>query len=445
MNTSKLLKLCVGLLTTLFILLIIYSICSYFIKINNAKNVFDEIENDEASLSEYIVYGTHLNLKGSINLSNENIKNITLCLNTKGTDNAKEVKLNYNKTASGIEFYTSDLINEGIDLEDLKIDMYYIFVKVEYLDGTNKLYSIKNNTEYDDIEYYSITKNNKNNKMNIKFSVQNIEDRKINYMFIDVSGVKKLPKDVYDIVIDPGHGGGDTGAEYGGYREADLALKCAKQVKKELEDLGFKVKITRDGTEGDEYNTKTVYNEDGRVNVTGASRAKYVFSIHLNSIDKPNSQSGVEIYAPTRMNLSFAKSLAGNIVKYANTSYSDLDVIYKVDDGVYVRAFTEEGIKKSTNEAIKKGYEPYHITENTPYLYMLRETGGIATGAYVDGRRGGYGKNLYCNSNIGLEAYLIEMGYINNNTDLDNMLNNQEGYVKGIVTAIKEKILGDDD
>ena len=104
---------------------------------------------------------------------------------------------------------------------------------------------------------------------------------------------------------------------------------------------------------------------------------------------------------------------------------------------------TEKGIEDSAKEAKKNGYEPYSITEETPYLYMLRETGGIATGAYVDGRNKKYGKNLYKNSNIGIEAYLLELGYINNRTDLANILNNQQGYVDGIIKTVKEDILGE--
>jgi len=75
---------------------------------------------------------------------------------------------------------------------------------------------------------------------------------------------------------------------------------------------------------------------------------------------------------------------------------------------------------------------------------MLRETGGIATGAYVDGRNKSYGKNLYYNSNVGIEAYLLELGYINSKVDLQNIVTNQSGYVEGVVKAIKDKLLGED-
>jgi len=145
-----------------------------------------------------------------------------------------------------------------------------------------------------------------------------------------------------------------------------------------------------------------------------------------------------------RVNLELAKAFSDNIVECANTRYSTIDVPYKSEEkGVFVRKFQESDIIKAVQDAQKAGYEPYDIKEYTPYLYMLRETGGIATGAYMDGRNKEYGKNLYYDSNIGLEAYLIEIGYINNNIDLQNILTNQKGYVEGIVKSIKTEIFGD--
>ena len=71
---------------------------------------------------------------------------------------------------------------------------------------------------------------------------------------------------------------------------------------------------------------------------------------------------------------------------------------------------------------------------------MIRELGGIVTGAYVDGRNKTYGANEYYNSNIGIESYLIELGYINNTDDLNNMLTNKNLYVEAIKNTVKEYI-----
>lgn len=411
-------------------------------KEENVKDIFENVETTEAIVSEYIVYGTHLNIKGNINILSSDVKSVSLELRTLEEENTKTIELSYKTTKNGLEFSTSDLINEGIDLEYLPINTYYLLIKIGYANETYKYYALKNGTDYENkgIEYYTITRNGQNNKIDIKFANRYKEEQNIEYMYITINSTK-LPSDVYDIVIDPGHGGSDGGAESGRYKEADLTLKISKEITKELQKLGLKVKMTRDGTEGKDYTVYTVYDKNGRVNVVGDSKAKYVFSIHLNSVEQANSQSGVEIYAPTRTNLKFAKDFADNIVKYANTRYSKVDVNYRVQEGVFVRTLTQKSIKESAQTAKRRGYKPYDIKEDTPYLYMIRETGGIATGAYVDGRNPDYGTNLYCKSNIGVEAYLLELGYINNKIDLNNILNNQSGYVEGIVKTIKDNVL----
>ena len=72
---------------------------------------------------------------------------------------------------------------------------------------------------------------------------------------------------------------------------------------------------------------------------------------------------------------------------------------------------------------------------------MIRETGGIVTGAYIDGRNTKFGKNLYYNSNIGVESYILELGYIINKEDLKNILTKQNLYTDGICKAIEEYLI----
>lgn len=103
--------------------------------------------------------------------------------------------------------------------------------------------------------------------------------------------------------------------------------------------------------------------------------------------------------------------------------------------GVYVRNFTKQIIKEYENTANKKGYEPYNITLDTPYLYTIREVGGIATGAYVDGRNTSYSANKYYNSNKGIECYQLELGYIKN--DLEILKKEKEEITQAISESIK--------
>lgn len=398
--------------------------------------IFKEVENNvNANLTKYIIYGTHLNLEGEIQDNLSEVKSANLILmGISGRE--QKIPLQFEESRGKLIFTTSKLINTGINLEKIEIDKYYLVIEVQY-GNKKKTYSIQNQTRYEDATYYTMTKNHTNHKIEIQFDTYQTEAKRLAYMQIQVKK-EKLPKDVYDIVIDPGHGGSDNGAEYKGYAEANITLEYSKKLKKELEKLGLKVKMTRDGTEEKEnFGVKTVYDREGRVNVVGRSKAKYILSIHLNSIDEPNSENGVEIYVPPHTDLRLARMFAKNIVQYANTKYSTLEATYRKEDGIYARTFQDWEIEKSKQEARENGYQPYHITENTPYLYMLRETGGIATGAYIDGRNTEYGKNMYFDSQIGVEAYLLELGYINHDKELKKLLYEQEGYIMGITQTIK--------
>ena len=105
-------------------------------------------------------------------------------------------------------------------------------------------------------------------------------------------------------------------------------------------------------------------------------------------------------------------------------------------DGIYTRTFTESEIENSSKESEEKGRVPYGITTKSNYYYIIRETGGIVTGAYVDNRNEEIKANPYVKSNVGSETYLLELGYISNNKDLDNLLNNMDKYAEGIVKSI---------
>ena len=132
-------------------------------------------------------------------------------------------------------------------------------------------------------------------------------------------------------------------------------------------------------------------------------------------------------------------------VAFVMGSDSDLPVVEKgiktVQDfgvEVVVRVIsahrTPAAAEAFAKTAEDKGYEPYNITVDTPYLYTIRETGGIATNAYVDGRNTSYSANDYYDSNQGLECYQIELGYIKN--DLEIITNEKENYINAITDAI---------
>lgn len=387
--------------------------------------IIDVIERGQADVSRYIVYGTHLNIEGSIEITNPEIEDVEIVAK-KSSGEEITVDTTYEYESRNLSFSTLDKINTGLDLESLDVDNYYMLLKVTSSNGQVSYYSLSNDTEYTDpIEYYTLTRNNSNNRIDIRFLTQNSASA----MALSVSKVSKLPNDVYDVVIDPGHGGNDTGAISGTYQEYEIVLENGLELKKKLENLGLKVLITRDGTETDEYDTYNIYDEDGRVTMANESGAKILVSLHMNSNESDFVDGGVEVYAAPNLDLNLAKSFADNIVEEANTSYSEMETD-KEEDGVYVRTIEIQNRNSSTF----RGYNG--VFDSIPYLFIIREIGGISTGAYVNGSNPSYGENVYRNSNVGVEGYLIELGYMNVNSDLRNVLNNGDSYMQAITDSI---------
>jgi len=84
-------------------------------------------------------------------------------------------------------------------------------------------------------------------------------------------------REVKTIVIDPGHGGKDSGALGKNSQEKDIVLSIGKLVKKALEKEGFNVKMTRD---------KDVFIELGqRANLANQWDGDLFVSLHCNAID----------------------------------------------------------------------------------------------------------------------------------------------------------------
>lgn len=374
----------------------------------------------EAIIDNYYVYSTHFNMSGYLDNVTD-IKEIKLITYNNVENN---IDFNYELNEDKIVFNIADKINNGYIIDNLNVGNNYLLLKLIFSDDTFKYYNLKNNTNKDELTYYTLS--NKGNKIEIS------SDNSYNTLMFKVE--KDDFKNIYDITIDPGHGGNDPGACSKGNCEENIVLEISKMLRDELIKKGYKVNLTRESDEN-----IPSYNENekiGRAVIPQESNSKYVFSIHLNShVNK--KMHGVEILTPNNIDYTFASSLANNIVSEAGTNYS-INKGYKIQDGVYTRVFTSSDIQSHINEY---GNNAYNVSEGASYYYMIRETGGILTGAYVDDRNIEKGENPYYNSNKGIETYILELGYIINSTDIDNIINNKDKYVRGIVKSISENIM----
>ena len=337
----------------------------------------------------------------------------------------------YEFSENDLVFSSSEKINSGIILDKLENSKYYILLRLKVNNSVNpKYYSFSNGSDNEEFTYYSVTQDGNNKKAEILFLTKEFAENEYTVLTIEVSDAK-LPEDVYDVVIDAGHGGKDAGEKQGDITEADITLDYAKTLKTSLEAQGFKVKLTRDDNNTDSFTYNDMYDEDGRISLACSSKAKLMISLHLNN--GINDLNGFEIYAPCKSNLDFAEQMAKCIKNNTSINFSN-NKSFKEKEGVYLRNFTKNEIKASSDTSKSKGFEPYLITTDTPYLYTIREVGGVATGAYADGRNTAYSKNKYYDSNQGIECYQLELGYIK--TDLNTILNEKENYINAITEAV---------
>lgn len=395
--------------------------------------IFGELQEKNAQITEFYTYGTHFQISGIVDgISKDNFENAKLVLVDENSE--QEYAIQGSVEDNKLIFSSVGNINSGICLDDIKAGNYYLKLRLKLNNSTNpNYYTFTNNSSYPSIEYYTVSRESKNNKVQIGFSeYTTIDNIKLSCLKLNVEQ-SVLPDDVYDIVIDAGHGGKDTGVKAGGYEEKNITLDSSKILKQALEEKGFKVKLTRDDENTDTYTSTNMYDENGRIDIACSSKAKLMISLHVN--DGSSKLSGFEVYAPCKSDLSLARKIANTIVEQTSIDYSN-NSSFKETDGVYVKNYTKSLIKDMEETAKKKNFEMYNITEDTPYLYTIREVGGIATGAYVDGRNTAYGKNIYYDSNQGIECYQIEMGYID--TDLQKLVEEETEYVSAIADAIAE-------
>lgn len=124
----------------------------------------------------------------------------------------------------------------------------------------------------------------------------------------------RLPRregEIETIVIDPGHGGADTGAQgSGGSQEKNLTLIVARQLKRRLEArLPVRVVLTRDQDEELPL--------DSRSSIANQHKASLFVSIHLNSTPRGDAQ-GAETYF---LSLEASDELAAAAASAENSAF----------------------------------------------------------------------------------------------------------------------------
>ena len=136
------------------------------------------------------------------------------------------------------------------------------------------------------------------------------------------------------VVIDPGHGGHDTGTVgTEGTKEKDVALAISRKLRTILTEQGLEVTLTR---EGDRF----VRLED-RTRMANIARADLFISVHCNSLPQ-KSIRGIETYTLNLASDRFAIRLAARENATSEKGLSDLQFLLA---DLATRANTEESVR----------------------------------------------------------------------------------------------------
>ncbi len=98
-----------------------------------------------------------------------------------------------------------------------------------------------------------------------------------------ISNIEEINEEKISVILDPGHGGHDIGANFGEIYEKDIVLSISNKVGEILEKNDINVIYTRT----DDISLGDNEKEDlrNRVQVSNTSNAEYFISFHINDYD----------------------------------------------------------------------------------------------------------------------------------------------------------------
>lgn len=209
----------------------------------------------------------------------------------------------------------------------------------------------------------------------------------------------------YTIVVDPGHGGHDSGARGNGYNEKDIALQVATRLANNLRQ-DYNVIITRD--------SDFFVPLDTRAKIGNDANADFFISIHLNS-GSSSSANGTEVFYFSKKDQG---SYAAQVAKFENKvdgSYGDVPFSDFILNDIFYRK------NQKTSQAIAESV-----------LNNLINTTGLR-------RRGVFGANFAVLRGSNSPSILVELGFMNNYSDLSQYLtpDGQERAANAIGSAIR--------
>lgn len=130
--------------------------------------------------------------------------------------------------------------------------------------------------------------------------------------------IEKPKNYIATVVIDPGHGDWDPGANVGNVLEKDISLTTSKAIEQALDEANIKAVLTRETDIS--LSDNKIDDLKKRAAKSAENNANYFVSIHVNSFDESDEVSGFEIYKKNDESHSLAQNIGKNIetLNYSN-------------------------------------------------------------------------------------------------------------------------------
>ncbi len=205
------------------------------------------------------------------------------------------------------------------------------------------------------------------------------------------------------VVIDPGHGGTDTGAKYGSAKESAIALQVSKILKKLLEnEKSIQTSLTRD--------TDQSLTLPERVHIAEKKKADLFISIHLNASRNAKAQ-GVEFYFQNQLEPDEETLYLANLENQKN---SDLGEAFNND-----KTLTKKGDVAAIIEDLRRTYKmgQSHLLSQKLFsswsqqLNIGKDSNPIRQAPF------------YVISKTKIPSVLVELGFLSNPKEADKLNN----------------------
>jgi len=157
------------------------------------------------------------------------------------------------------------------------------------------------------------------------------------------------------VMLDPGHGGRDPGAEHGGAKESDINLDIARALARELEDLGVRVVLTRTTRSGVVRDKIRVTNRprremEERARLAGELHPDVYLAMHCNAWPGGGTARGAQVFVDPRArpsSVALGRTLSRDLMDYTETRR---DLSMKIDHYLLKR------LKNETALTLEMGY-----------------------------------------------------------------------------------------